>query len=243
MDGDSFTSVSEYLYGKVLETEEIEVFLNALAHVAVHELSTEPERMLCGITLVRRKRAGTVASSSPEAQELDEIQYDLRNGPCLAAARNHVVVQVPDLHVDDRWPGYAEQVLPHGIRSILAVPFELGDGDAAALNLYSTLPSAFGPQEIQTAQDYAARASGALALAVKLAKHREQAADLLEALKTRTTIDLAVGIIMGQNRCSQEDAFGILRSASNSRNIKLRDVAAGVIGSTGTQTPSTHFET
>jgi AmiR/NasT family two-component response regulator len=51
-----------------------------------------------------------------------------------------------------------------------------------------------------------------------------------------------VGIIMGQNRCSQDEAFGILQSASNTRNMKLRDVASAIVASTGNSAPRTHFE-
>jgi AmiR/NasT family two-component response regulator len=52
---------------------------------------------------------------------------------------------------------------------------------------------------------------------------------LKAALESRTTIDLAIGIIMGQNRCSQEAAFKILKNASSTRNAKLRDVAATIV--------------
>jgi AmiR/NasT family two-component response regulator len=50
-------------------------------------------------------------------------------------------------------------------------------------------------------------------------------------MESRTTIDLATGAIMAQNRCSQESAVRILRIASNTRNVKLRDIAASVVAS------------
>jgi AmiR/NasT family two-component response regulator len=34
---------------------------------------------------------------------------------------------------------------------------------------------------------------------------------------------------MGQNRCTADEAFAILRSASQHRNVKLRDLAASMI--------------
>jgi AmiR/NasT family two-component response regulator len=62
-------------------------------------------------------------------------------------------------------------------------------------------------------------------------------------MKSRTAIDIAVGVIMAQNRCSQAAAMEILRKASNSRNIKLRDVAAGVIQSISPDPElRTHFD-
>lgn len=235
------TTVNEYLYGKILESDEVEAFLNALTRLAVHELSDGGEAVLCGITLLRKRRAGTVASSSEEAQDVDEIQYGYRDGPCLYASRNQVTVKVSDLQNDDRWPDYARDVSQRGIRSVLAIPFELEAGDGAALNLYSAEPGKFTETKVEAAQNYAQQASQALALSVRLAKYRVAEADVLEAMKSRTTIDLAAGIIMGQNDCNQKDAVSILKSASTSRNIKLREIAAGVVASTGTE-PGTHFE-
>jgi hypothetical protein len=47
---------------------------------------------------------------------------------------------------------------------------------------------------------------------------------------------------MAQNRCGQGAAIEILKSASSSRNIKLRDVAATLVESISNESPSTHFE-
>ena len=55
-------------------------------------------------------------------------------------------------------------------------------------------------------------------------------------------IDVAVGIIMAQNRCSQDEAFELLKSASSARNIKLHAVAAGVVDSLGQGPTRTHFD-
>lgn len=236
------TTVNEYLYGKILEFDEIETFLNALTRLAVHELSEGGEDVLCGITLLRNKHAGTVASSSEEAQHMDEIQYAYDDGPCLSAARNQAMVEVSDLAEEHRWPDYARDITRYGIRSVLAIPFQLESGDAAALNLYAPEPGKFTLGRVRAAHNFAQQASQALALSIRLAEHREAEADLLEAMKSRTTIDIALGIIMGQNSCNQDEAFRILQSASNSRNIKLREIAASVVSSTGTEPPATHFD-
>jgi len=54
---------------------------------------------------------------------------------------------------------------------------------------------------------------------------------------------MAVGAIMAENRCSRDTAFQILTRASNTRNIKLRDVAASVIRSiSGEQQIVTYFD-
>lgn len=236
------TNVSDYLHGLILESSEIENFLNALTHLAVHELSGDGEDLLCGITLLRHKQAGTVASSSERAQDLDEVQYKFQDGPCLRASRTQFMVHAPELEADDRWPDYRQFVLDRGVRSVLAIPFPMENDDRAALNLYADVSHAFTPEKVELARGYAQQASQAFALALDLARHKDTAANALKAMKSRTTINLAVGMIMGQNNCSQDRAVEILKSASSSRNIKLSDVAAAMVERTGNQEPNTYFD-
>jgi AmiR/NasT family two-component response regulator len=56
-----------------------------------------------------------------------------------------------------------------------------------------------------------------------------RAAEPEATLETRTAIDVAVGIIMVQNRCSQDEAFELLKAASGACNVKLHVVAAAVV--------------
>ena len=50
-------------------------------------------------------------------------------------------------------------------------------------------------------------------------------------------IDQAIGVIMAQERCTQGRAFDLLRSASQSRNVKLRDIAAAIVTSVSGEPP------
>jgi GAF domain-containing protein len=234
-------SITDELQDAVLDSSDVEEFLTELTRLSVRALSSPGEDVLCGITLLRPKRVGTVASSSERARKMDEIQYTFPDGPCLSASRNQATIYVPDLVEEQRWPEYSKVVLEHGMRSILAVPFLLDSQARAALNLYADEPVAFSADAIEAVESYAQEASRALRLAVRIADHSETSRHLKAAMDSRTAIDTAIGIIMGQNRCSQEAAFKILQSASSTRNIKLRDVATAVIHSLG-QGASTHFD-
>jgi anti-anti-sigma factor len=55
---------------------------------------------------------------------------------------------------------------------------------------------------------------------------------LRTALSSRSVIDQAIGIIMGQRRCTADEAFAMLRTISQRRNLKLRVVAADLVAST-----------
>ncbi len=51
-------------------------------------------------------------------------------------------------------------------------------------------------------------------------------------------IDQAAGIVMNQRRCSAEEALHTLRTASQHRNVKLRDLCAQLVGSVSGAPPT-----
>ncbi|HSO16357.1 MAG TPA: GAF and ANTAR domain-containing protein [Arthrobacter sp.] len=235
-------STNQDLHELVLDSSDVEEFLRELARVSARSLSEPGDEILCGITLFRHRKAATVASSSAAAQAMDEIQYAFGDGPCVTASREQETVHIPELEDCDRWPQYAATVRGHGVRSILAVPFLLDGTTRAALNLYSQRPGRFDGRALELARDFVRQTSLALRLAVRFAHYVDTAANLKATLESRTSIDVAVGIIMAQNRCSQAEAFELLKSASSARNIKLNMVAAGLVESLGQGPIRTHFE-
>lgn len=76
----------------LLDTQDVEDFLNELARYSAENLSGPRGELLCGITLLRHRAAATVASSSERARLLDDLQFEYADGPCLhsdaAAAAN-----------------------------------------------------------------------------------------------------------------------------------------------------------
>jgi GAF domain-containing protein len=239
--GDPDRDYSGLLQDMVLETSDVESFLNDLTRLTVDALSKSGREVFCGVTLLRPKRTGTVASSSPEALEMDEVQYEFDDGPCLEAARTNETVHTPDVSLDSRWQEYTGAISEFGLKSILGVPIPL-DGEArCGLNIYAREANAFSDEMVREAEEFARGASKSLRLAVRIAHLAESRENLKAAMSSRTTIDLAAGIIMAQNRCSQDAAVAILRAASSARNMKLRDVAAAVVASVGEKDPKTHF--
>ncbi|MEO6427364.1 GAF and ANTAR domain-containing protein [Arthrobacter sp. PAMC25284] len=227
----------------ILESADFEGFLNELARFSAHQVAGSGEDALCGITLLRDRKAATIGWSSDSAREVDEIQYSLSQGPCLSAAKEEREIYVPDLFDEDRWGSdYANAVAAHGLRSVLSVPFHLQGEAQAALNLYSDVPHKFDGDVAARARGFTREISQALRLAVRFALHTDSAINLRATLKSRTIIDMAVGIVMAQNRCSQEEAVRILTSASSNGNVKLRDIAASLVQSVSGGSARTHFD-
>ncbi|MFP5365758.1 MAG: ANTAR domain-containing protein [Actinomycetes bacterium] len=125
---------------------------------------------------------------------------------------------------------------------MLGVPLALDDSQAAALNFFASEPGVFSDAVIRKAEGFADLAGRSLRLALKIADARNLAEDLSAAMQNRTTIDLACGVIMAQNRCSQEEAMALLTKASSHRNQKLRDLAADVLARVSSGAVTTHFD-
>lgn len=236
-------SVTALLQDMVLDSGDVQQFLDGLVAVASTAFTGEHGDVFCGVTLLRPQSMATVASSSEQARVMDEVQYGFDDGPCLRAAREGYTVHIPDFLAEERFPEYRQAIAGHGIRSALGIPIRLDAGASAGLDFYSTRADAFPATSIAVAEGIARDASRSLRLAVRIAHLTDSTNNLRAALESRTTIDLAVGAIMAQNRCSQEDAVAILRAASQGRNVKLRDLAASMLASLGQEgSVRTHFD-
>jgi GAF domain-containing protein len=222
------------LHGALLSTQSVEQFLHEMAVMAARRVGGG---LSCGMTMQPSGRPVTVACSDQVAARVDEVQYELDDGPCLHAMRDGSVVRIEDTMEKARWPEFEAQAASHGIRSCLALPLIAEGKPVGALNLYSRQASAFGAAEARRAEDFAGNASGALSLAMRLASHAALIEQLRSSLTSRTVIDQALGIIMAREQCNQARAFAILRSASQNSNVKLRDIAGAVVTSVTGEPP------
>ena len=222
------------LAGLLLSTRSVEGFLDDLAAAAA---ASSPVPMSCGITLAQQRRPTTVASSDALARSVDEGQYGTGQGPCLQALHDGQVVEVADFAAERRWGTYPAYALAFGVRSSLSVPLVADDLAVGALNLYAGATGVFDDAERARVQALAAQCSAVLSVVLRQARQVELTEQLRDALASRSIIDQAVGIIMGQQRCAATQAFAVLRTASQHRNRKLRDIAADVITSTSGQRP------
>ena len=214
------------LLASLAGSADLAQFLGDLVRLAARQT---PHARACGLTLARSSGAVTVSCTGPLAEQADERQYRVDDGPCLQAMREGVVVRVADMARETRWGPYPALATQVGVRSSLSLPLVVENRSRGALNLYSTKPGAFDDEDEQTAAQWAGHASGALAVALRIADGDDRAEQLRGGLDTRTTIGQAVGLLMAQERCTTEEAFDLLKLASQRRNVKLRDVAANVV--------------
>lgn len=229
--GRVFADVAAHVQNLVLQNPDVGYLLDGLALYAVARLGSVDPELFCGLTLARPKKPLAVAASDARARLLAQVEARYGEGPGTAAAASGKAITVQDLHQEERWPGYTAAAGHQGALSVLSLPLQLEGEDSGVLTLYSPKPGVFTAAAEATAGAFIEQASKGLALTLRMAKLQDAKDGLSAAMQTRTVIDLATGAIMAQNRCSQAEAFKVLRQASNVRNMKLRDVAAMVTAS------------
>ncbi len=196
-----------------------------------------------GIFVSRDDRVTTVAFTDAIVVELDDLQIASDEGPCMEALAGGRHPFASDLADDQRWPTFGPAAARAGIRSALA--FRLSEQPVSALNLYARLPAAFGATDRAKGLIFATLAGLALDLAGERADDLLRVANLHDALRTRELIGQAQGILIERERITGDQAFDVLRRASQHLNIKVREVARTLVetGETPTvDTPPTSTE-
>jgi GAF domain-containing protein len=182
-----------------------------------------------GVTMLVEGKPRTGVFTNPEAPEIDQAQYDTGEGPCLDAFRNQRVNRIDSTTDDKRWPEFARRAAGHGIHSTLSVPLTARGESLGALNLYANEPDAFTDDDAASVVLFANQAAIALANAQVYWDARQLSENLGQAIKSRETIDHAVGVLMATGGRTPKDAFEILARASQRENRKLRDIAEDVV--------------
>ena len=219
----------------LLNSDDLQDFLDQLAQHAAAVIDDRGE-VACSVLVLRGPRDRTVSPGhspmspghSPTSWAEYQPKYD--DGPGLSALRSGAAVLVHDVGKENRWNDLMAEAASAGIGSILAVPLRVDDGGlGAVVSYYQRRDHGFSEAVLAAASTYARIAAKPLLLAERIDRMVKRTAHLVAALESRTTINLAAGIVMGQNSCSQLEAMEILRRASNARNVKLRDVAQGIV--------------
>jgi len=152
----------------------------------------------------------------------------------MDAGRGGVLLRVDDMRIEERWPEYVSRVVDTaGVLSSLSVPLPYQGSSIGALNNYSTKPAAFAePESMQAGREVAEVIAVAVANADAHWQLGEQARNMRLAMESRAVIEQAKGVLMAQRHIDPEQAFEVLRDASQRYNRKLRDIAAGIVQST-----------
>ncbi len=200
-----------------------------LASVASLAVSAIPGADGAGCTLSEDNRSDTVVTMTPFVREVDDIQYDLGQGPCISAAAEAKTMRSGSLGGDARWPKFGSKVARLGVHSAVSLPLITPTGVVGCLNVYAHAKHAFDDRAAELGAQFAIPAAIAVQTAQVLAQARRVAIQLQTALDTRGVIDRAIGIMMSRNGGTEEQAMTRLRLLSQHEHHKLATVAQGIV--------------
>jgi transcriptional regulator with GAF, ATPase, and Fis domain len=199
---------------------DLETQLQTVVEVARNSM---PEIDHAGISVAHRDgRVETRAAAGDLVLELDQLQYSLGEGPCLHAIKADPVVVVEEAWRETRWPKFMKAAVQRGLRSQLGVRLYIDEHTRGGLNLYSTSSDTIDPETTHLAELFASHAA--------LAMGKVRVAETMNAaLSSRSTIGMALGIVMERYGMDRDQAFSYLTRIASSSETKLRTVAEHLV--------------
>jgi transcriptional regulator with GAF, ATPase, and Fis domain len=170
-----------------------------------------------------------MAATNEAAHEMEQLQVDTGEGPCVSAYETRSVVTVHELDGADQWPALRERAAAIGFHSVHAVPLTAGDQSLGAMNLFSAHPGALNSPDAHTAKALADIASIGILHHRIHARHELVREQLQTALDSRVRIEQAKGIVSSRRAESVDAAFTRIRSFARNRGLRLQDVATQII--------------
>ncbi|BBE23717.1 hypothetical protein MN0502_26000 [Arthrobacter sp. MN05-02] len=213
---ESFSSKMSTLARSLQAEDDPEEVLALLVQAAVDLVPGADEG---SISVVKaRKRIESQAASSDLPKDVDAVQGEVRQGPCLDAVFEHETVLVNDMATEQRWPKFARRAADLGAASMLSFQLYVEGDNMGALNLYGRSANGFTDESEEVGRLIASHAAVAYADTQKLEQMRE-------ITRSRDIIGQAKGILMERYGITAQHAFVMLTQASSHTNTKLFDVA------------------
>ncbi len=173
----------------------------------------------------------TAAASSPDSARVEELQFTMGEGPCLAAYASRRPVLIPDLSeaATTAWPGYGPAAHDHGVRAVFAFPLQIGAARLGALDVYRDEPGALSAWALSRALTYADLAMQTL---LDAQEDVGGSGDPLwtDGDDTHFEVYQAQGMVMIQLGVDAAEALSRMRAHAFANDLRLTDVAEDIIG-------------
>ncbi len=175
----------------------------------------------------------TISASNPLAARLDELQFDLGEGPCWDAVNSGRPILEPDLTQRGRmtWPAFSAAVAHDDISSIFAFPLAVGPLRIGAIDLFSSAPVSLNRTQTRQADAMAGVVSRHVLRRALTAVGRDEedtGVDVGNAY-SRRLLHQATGMVLAQLGISADDARLVIQGHAFAASRPVMDVAQDVL--------------
>lgn len=171
----------------------------------------------------------TVSATDGVAARLDELQFDLGEGPCWDAVGGARFVAEPDFRSDGarRWPRFAAAAAEDEIASMFALPLAVGDLRFGAVDLYSRRRLILDDGHIRQATAMA-EIIGRHVLRDALSNLEGDAAADAKPY-SRRLVHQASGVVLAQLGLSPDDALLVIQAHAFATGESMMQVSKDVV--------------
>ncbi len=185
-----------------------------------------------GLALMSSDRSlACVGVSDRVTEAVEQMEYTVGEGPCLAAYRTKTAIFDADLADEEhttRWPEFRRAALTAGVRAAFGFPLLVDQICLGALNLYDTRPGALTDDQCADAVVIARLATRTVLDWQSVASPGTVAWQLERTRNDGVQVHQATGRISVQVGISLADALVLLRAYAFSEGRPISDVAADV---------------
>jgi GAF domain/ANTAR domain len=174
---------------------------------------------------------GSVCSTDAVSALIEELQYELGEGPCVDAYQQDVPVLEPDLAEPDeaRWQAFAGPALAAGVGAVFGFPLRVGAVRLGALNLYRRERGPLTSDQHADALAMADVAAEAVLVMQADARPDQLAAELEAGADFQYVVHQASGMVAAQLDITVGQALVRLRAHAFGNDRRLPDVARDVV--------------
>lgn len=174
---------------------------------------------------------GSICTTNAVSNLIEQLQYDLGEGPCVDAYQQDRPVLEPDLLAPalPRWPAFAESAIRAGVRAVFGFPLRVGAVRLGALNLYWARPGPLSDDQHADALVLADVAAQAVLAMQADASDGQLSAALQAGADFHYVAHQAAGMVAAQLDVSVAHALIRLRAYAFANNRPLGDVAQDVV--------------
>ena len=170
------------------------------------------------------------AASSERTHDLEMLQLQADEGPCLDCYHTGQAVIVPDLTAErQRWPQFTAAAAELGYASVHAVPMRLRDNVLGTLGLFGNDPGRLEADDLALAQALVHVASVAIVNEKSAADRDIVNSQLQHALTSSIVLEQAKGVLAYVGDLDMDSAFAVLRRYARDRGERLSDVAGRIV--------------
>lgn len=177
---------------------------------------------------------GSVCTTNDVSALIEQLQYDLGEGPCVDAYKLDHPILEPDLANPDRprWLAFSGPAVAAGVRAVFGFPLQVGGVRLGALNLYRDRPGGLNDEEHADALVVADVVAQAVLLLQSKASPGEVSGELEIGADFQYVVHQAAGMVAVQLDVTVGQALIRLRGHAFGHGRPLLDVAKDVVART-----------